>query len=71
VPSRPAPFSSLRLVAWAKLRSVSGERLVVSNSDLLRSRIRNYGRIAERRGDFSFGIVTRPIPKWLRGSLAR
>ena len=56
-----------------KLRSVSGEQLVVSNSDLLRSRIRNYGRMAERRGDFNFGIVyeTEPdvvarIPGWVQ-----
>ena len=56
-----------------KLRSVSGEQLVLSNSDLLRSRIRNYGRMAERRGDFNFGIVyeTDPnvvaqIPGWVK-----
>lgn len=56
-----------------QLRSVSGEQLVFSNSDLLRSRIRNYGRMVERRGDFSFGIVneTDPeivarVPIWVR-----
>jgi small-conductance mechanosensitive channel len=56
-----------------QLRSVSGEQLVFSNSDLLRSRIRNYGRMVERRGDFSFGIVyeTDPeivarVPAWVR-----
>ncbi|MCL7960000.1 MAG: mechanosensitive ion channel family protein [marine benthic group bacterium] len=55
-----------------KLRSVSGEQLVMSNSDLLRSRIRNYGRMDERRGHFTFGIVyeTDPdvvtqIPGWV------
>ena len=55
-----------------KLRSVSGEQLVFSNSDLLRSRIRNFGRMVERRGDFNFGIVyeTDPdvvaqIPGWV------
>jgi small-conductance mechanosensitive channel len=32
-----------------QLRSVSGEQLVFSNSDLLKSRIRNYGRMEERR----------------------
>ncbi len=45
-----------------KLRSVSGEQLVFSNSDLLRSRIRNYGRMVERRGDFNFGIVYETDP---------
>jgi small-conductance mechanosensitive channel len=56
-----------------QLRSVSGEQLVFSNSDLLRSRIRNYGRMLERRADFNFGIVyeTDPelvaqIPGWIR-----
>jgi len=56
-----------------QLRSVSGEQLVFSNSDLLRSRIRNYGRMLERRADFNFGIVyeTDPglvaqIPGWVR-----
>ncbi|MEE8572595.1 MAG: mechanosensitive ion channel family protein [Gemmatimonadota bacterium] len=55
------------------LRSVSGEQLVFSNSDLLSSRIRNYGRMEERRGSFTFGIVyeTDPhvvseIPGWVK-----
>jgi hypothetical protein len=30
-------------------RSLSGEQLVFSNNDLLSSRIRNYGQMAERR----------------------
>ncbi len=56
-----------------QLRSVSGEQIVFSNSDLLRSRIRNYGRMVERRGDFNFGIVyeTDPnvvaqVPGWVQ-----
>lgn len=40
-----------------RLRSVSGEQLVVSNADLLGSRIRNYGRMHERRGLFSLGVT--------------
>jgi small-conductance mechanosensitive channel len=32
-----------------RLRSLSGEQLVFSNSDLLNSRVRNYGRMFERR----------------------
>ena len=35
-----------------RLRSVSGEQLVFSNADLLGSRIRNFGRMAERRVAF-------------------
>lgn len=56
-----------------QLRSLSGEQLVFSNSDLLKSRIRNYGRMEERRATFSFGVVyeTEPdlveqIPTWVR-----
>ncbi|MDP2469905.1 MAG: mechanosensitive ion channel family protein [Candidatus Palauibacterales bacterium] len=56
-----------------QLRSMSGEQLVFSNSDLLKSRIRNYGRMAHRRVAFGFGIVyeTNPdlvarIPTWVR-----
>lgn len=40
-----------------RLRSLSGEQLVFSNSDLLDSRIRNYGRMAERRVLFQVGVV--------------
>ena len=35
-----------------RLRSLSGEQVIVSNADLLGSRVRNYGRMAERRVDF-------------------
>lgn len=40
-----------------RLRSLSGEQLVFSNSDLLNSRIRNYGRMYERRVLFSIGVT--------------
>ena len=40
-----------------RIRSLSGEQLVFSNSDLLKSRIRNYKRMAERRVVFSIGVV--------------
>jgi len=40
-----------------RVRSLSGEQLVLSNSDLLNSRIRNYKRMAQRRIVFSFGVV--------------
>ena len=39
------------------LRSLSGEQLIFSNGDLLRSRIRNYKRMAERRVVLSFGVL--------------
>ncbi len=40
-----------------RLRSLSGEQIVVSNGDLLKSRVRNYGLLYERRGSFTVGIV--------------
>jgi small-conductance mechanosensitive channel len=40
-----------------RLRSLSGEQLVVSNNDLLQSRIRNYKRMVERRVLFSLGVT--------------
>lgn len=39
------------------LRSLSGEVIVLSNSDLLNSRIRNYKRMSERRVVFGFGVT--------------
>lgn len=39
------------------IRSVSGEQLVFSNSDLLNSRIRNYRRMQERRAVFTLGVT--------------
>ncbi len=40
-----------------RLRSLSGEQLVFSNSDLLNSRIRNFGRMYERRVVFNLGVT--------------
>ncbi len=40
-----------------RLRSLSGEQLIFSNSDLLNSRIRNYGRMFERRVPFNIGVT--------------
>lgn len=40
-----------------RLRSLSGEQIVISNGDLLKSRVRNYGLLYERRGSFSISIV--------------
>jgi small-conductance mechanosensitive channel len=39
-----------------RLRSQSGEQLILSNNDLLQSRIRNYKRMTERRAVFNFGV---------------
>ena len=40
-----------------RLRSISGEQLVLSNADLLESRIRNFGRMRERRIVFNLGVT--------------
>lgn len=40
-----------------RVRSLSGEQLIFSNNDLIKSRIRNYGRMYERRVVFSIGVT--------------
>jgi small-conductance mechanosensitive channel len=40
-----------------RLRSLSGEQIVMPNSDLLGSRVRNYGRMVERRVVFATRIT--------------
>ncbi|HEY4647217.1 MAG TPA: mechanosensitive ion channel family protein, partial [Steroidobacteraceae bacterium] len=56
-----------------RLRSLSGEQIVLSNADLLGSRIRNYGRMFERRVLFTLGVTyetprekLRQLPEILR-----
>jgi len=39
------------------LRGAGGEQIVISNSDLLKSRIRNFKRMAERQVTLTFGVV--------------
>ena len=59
-----------------RLRSLSGEQLIVSNNDLLKSRIQNFKRMAERRVVFSVGVAyetpletLRAIPGILRDAI--
>lgn len=40
-----------------RLRSLGGEQIIMSNSDLLKSRVRNYGRMMERRVVFSISAA--------------
>lgn len=40
-----------------RLRSLSGEQIIMSNSDLLTSRVRNYGRMSERRVVFATNVT--------------
>jgi small-conductance mechanosensitive channel len=55
------------------LRSLDGELLIFSNTDLLKSRIRNFKRMLDRRIEFTVGVTyrtppekLRQVPKWLK-----
>ena len=59
-----------------RIRSLSGEQLIFSNSDLLKSRIRNYGRMFERRVVFNIGVTystsrdkLKRIPEFIRNAI--
>jgi small-conductance mechanosensitive channel len=39
-------------VKSTRLRSINGEQIIISNGDLLKARVRNYGRLQERRALF-------------------
>ena len=43
-------------VKSTRLRSLSGEQIIISNGDLLRTRVRNFGRMSERRAVFQLGV---------------
>jgi small-conductance mechanosensitive channel len=44
-------------IKTTRIGSISGEQLIFSNTDLLGSRIRNFGRMKERRVVFSLGVT--------------
>ncbi|MFU8771860.1 MAG: mechanosensitive ion channel family protein, partial [Anaerolineales bacterium] len=48
-----------------RIRSLSGEQLVFSNSDLLNSRVRNFKRMARRRILFNLGVTYQTPPEKL------
>lgn len=48
-----------------RVRSLSGEQLIFSNSDLLQSRVRNFKRMMERRVVFRFGVLYSTPPALL------
>lgn len=51
-------------VKSTRLKSVSGEQLVLANADVLKSRVRNFGRMHERRVAFFIGVTyDTPIEK--------
>lgn len=49
-----------------RLRSLGGEQIIFSNTDLLASRIRNYKRMEERRIVFQFGLLYQTSPELLK-----
>ncbi len=46
-----------------RLKSLSGEQIIISNADLLKSRIRNYKRMQERRQVFTVGFTYSTPPE--------
>jgi small-conductance mechanosensitive channel len=40
-----------------RLRSVTGEQIILANADILKSRMRNFGRMNERRGMLNIGVT--------------
>jgi small-conductance mechanosensitive channel len=52
-------------VKSTRLRSLSGEQIIMGNTDILKSRVRNYGRMRERRAVFQFGVSYETEPQAL------
>ncbi len=44
-------------VKSTRVRSLSGEQIILSNAELLKSRMRNYGRMVERRVAFTLNVT--------------
>ncbi|HKT73327.1 MAG TPA: mechanosensitive ion channel family protein [Steroidobacteraceae bacterium] len=43
-------------VKSTRLRSISGEQIIVANADIVKARVRNYGRMVDRRAVFQFSL---------------
>ena len=43
-------------VKSTRLRSLSGEQIIIANADIVKARVRNFGRMGERRAVFAFGV---------------
>jgi len=48
-----------------RLRSLTGEQVILSNADVLKSRVRNLGRMVERRALFRVGVTYETPPERL------
>jgi small-conductance mechanosensitive channel len=53
-------------VKSTRLRSVTGEQVIISNTDLLKARVRNNGRMRERRAAFVVNVSWTTPPEMLR-----
>jgi small-conductance mechanosensitive channel len=53
-------------IKTTRLRSLGGEQLVFSNTDLTGSRVRNYKRMEQRRVVFSFGVIYQTTTEQLK-----
>jgi len=49
-----------------RIRSISGEIVIISNTNLLASRIKNFRHMAKRRVVFKTSVVYRTLPEKLR-----
>ena len=52
-------------VRSTRLRSVTGEQIIIANADLLKNRLRNLGRMPERRMLFQLGVAYETTPEKL------
>ena len=43
-------------VKSTRLRSISGEQIIIANADIIKARVRNFGRMRDRRAVFQFGV---------------
>lgn len=50
-------------VRSTRLRSVTGEQVIIANADLLKNRLRNLGRMPERRMLFQIGVAYETPPE--------
>ena len=52
-------------IKTTRLRSIDGEQIIIANTDLTGSRIRNFKRMRQRRIVFKFGLVYETTPQQL------
>ncbi|MGE0587374.1 MAG: mechanosensitive ion channel family protein [Cyclobacteriaceae bacterium] len=53
-------------IKTTRIKSISGEQIVISNSDLTNSRVHNFKRMEKRRIVFTIGVTYQTTPEQLR-----